>query len=74
MAFRVRGTSQGPGAPKVSPKPDQTSALGPGAPALSNVGGAPKPTRSRRDYGKGSKPAAGSAPQPSPFGPTYRGV
>lgn len=73
MVFRIKGTSQGPGAPKASPKPDQTSALGPGASAVPNVGGAPKPMRSRRDYGKGSKSPAGS-PQPSPFGPTFRGM
>jgi hypothetical protein len=72
MAFRVRGTPQGPGTPKATGKPDQTSALGPGGSALPDVGNAPKPMRSRRDYGK-TKPPAGS-PQPNPFGPTYRGM
>jgi hypothetical protein len=72
MAFRVKGSSSAPAAsPRVAQIP-QTSMVGKQPSALPVVGNAPKPTRSRRDYGK-TAPAAGSAPQPSPFGPSIPG-
>ena len=67
MAFRVKGSSSAPSAPRRMAAVPQTSEVGKGASALSNVGAAPKPMRSRRDYGK-AVPAA--APSPNPFGPS----
>ena len=76
MAFRLGGTSSAPAPRKSAPEiPMGNKAarmMGKQAPALTDVGGSPKPTRSRRDYGK-TTAAAGSAPQPSPFGPTIPG-
>jgi hypothetical protein len=72
MAFRVKGSPSAPAAPKQMAQIPQTSMVGKQPSALSNVGAAPKPTRSRRDYGK-TAPAAGAAPQPSPFGPVNGG-
>lgn len=71
MAFgkRVSISPKGPGVPKAVPQPGLASSVGHKPSALPNVGAAPKPTASRRDYGK-TAPPAGSAPQPSPFGPS----
>jgi hypothetical protein len=71
MAFRVKGSPSAPAAsPRVAQIP-QTSMVGKQPSALPNVGGAPKPTRSRRDYGKETpKPSA----PPNPFGPGYGGM
>lgn len=66
------GAPRGGGAPAIA-QPLPKGPAGPGASALPNVGDQPKPTRSRRDYGK-TAPAAGAAPQPSPFGPTQGGM
>ena len=68
MAFRLKGAPTAPAAPKRVPQIPQTSEVGKMPSAMPAVGGAPKPMRSRRDYGK-TTPAPGSAPQPSPFGP-----
>jgi hypothetical protein len=72
MAFRVKGSSSAPAAPKGMAQVPQTSMVGKQPSALSNVGGVPKPMRSRRDYGKAApKPMA---PTPNPFGPGYGGM
>lgn len=64
------GNARGPGGLGIAPPAGKTSSVGHGASALPNVGGAPKPTASRRDYGK-KDPAP--AQQPSPFGPLIPG-
>lgn len=66
------GTPRPAGGQAIAP-PSPKGRSGPSAPILSNVGNAPAPTRSRRDYGK-TAPAPGSMPQPSPFGPTQGGM
>lgn len=68
MAFRIKGSPSAPAAPRRAPQIPQTSEVGNMPHALPAVGNAPKPVRSRRDYGKTAS-APGSAPQPSPFGP-----
>jgi len=71
MAFRVKGSSSAPSAPPRMAQIPQTSMVGKRVPPLSNVGGAPKPVKSRRDYGKATP--SPSAP-PNPFGPTDGGM
>lgn len=71
MAFRVKGSSAAPPAPKRMAQVPQTSMVGKQPSAMSVVGNAPKPTRSRRDYGK-TEPAPTMSP--NPFGPTQGGM
>lgn len=65
MAFRQKGTFNGPGAPTKVPAPGATSAVGPKPPGL------PKPPPAKkintRDYGKAVLPPP--VPQTNPFGP-----
>lgn len=74
MAFRVKGSPSAPAAPKRVNQVPQTSMVGKKAPGLPNVGMAPKPMRSRRDYGKAALQPAAPVPTPSPWGPTSGGM